>query len=86
MTYTPLYSNVLLKLLPPPSDSLLISDNEADPKLAMVMSCGSGTTTETIEVEEGDKVLFFIRDARKIILDNETYYLIPCRDILLIQE
>lgn len=88
MKYLPLYTNVLLKLILP-EDKLattLISSYDTEVKRGLVLSVGDGTEEETVDVDEDDVVLFYTRDARPILLGENTYFLIPCRNILLIEK
>ena len=84
MKYSALYTNVLLKILPPKDDSIatLVSSTDTDIKYAVVISAGH----QTEKIDNGDICLFYIRDAKRIELEGNFYYLIPERDILLVQE
>ena len=78
MKYVPLYDNLLLKIVEPKKEDTIISVTDTDIKTAIVVSHGWDSG-----MDDGDTVLFFLRDARKLMLEEGTYYLIPSKDILL---
>lgn len=95
--YRPLYNKVLILLeKEKKTTALIIEPDLKNAVLGIVMSTGlqkhTNTTTTCIKEEdtpilkEGDKVYFFIRDAKKFKIGDQDYYLIEDEEILVKEE
>ena len=86
MTYKALYTKVLLKLLPPESNAIIVNETESSIRRATVVSIGEEVDEDIESIQESCIVYFYLRDTRKLIVDNKEFYLIDRHDILLIEE
>ncbi len=89
MKYKPLLNNLLVKLLPK-KETGIVYDPENEPVRAEIFAIGDGEWNGVdqgvpLQVRLDNIVLFFPRDAKKLDLDGEEYYLLNQNDILLVE-
>lgn len=87
MTWTPLFDNILVELVKYDDGGIITSEPDySQPQVGDVLACGEGTADSPMRLYEQDQVIFNLRDAIKVEIDDKNYYVLDQHDVLLVTD